>query len=321
MYVLGAGASTPDTRITNSLLADLSPEYSALTIRELTGIENRFSVLSSHYLTETGNEDPWKVVGGSNATPTDLSTKAAEMALSRAGITADKIGLIIGDCATPYETIPSEAQRVAKRLGIKVTSFDLLSSSAFLPLAFSTLAAWREERIPEYVLLVSACTATQRINYRKGSERLYFGDGASALVVSLKIPGPLVVRESSYRASGIGTQNFDIFAHGVRAPEYFGEVRAEEEMALQDILKKYSEKSSIHWIGTQTEPLGLFATAKSCGVADEHVWSNVAQCGDTLCAAPGLILSEHWSNLPKGERVVVTQAGMSSGHVVMEVLP
>jgi 3-oxoacyl-[acyl-carrier-protein] synthase-3 len=326
VYILGAGTAVPETVISSAFLAELAQgaegsQMPAVLISEITGMRSRYSVLSPSYLRETGNATPWSAPSGSMLTPTDLSVKAAEQAIARAGITADKIGLVLADCATPVETIPSEAQRISKRLGIKVQSFDLLSSTAFFSLAFTTLLGWKAERVPEYVLLVSSATPTQRVNYRSGEERLYLGDGAGALVVSRVHQGPLAVKKAHYRAGHelAGAQTFDIFSAERRAPEYRALVREVEEGLLVEARACAAVKGdALRWIGTPADITGLKALGARSGLRVDQLWTNVDTCGDTIGASPAMVLADKWDALSSGTTVVITQSGIGSGYLVLE---
>src|SRR5690606_212376 len=109
LHIVGMGHAHPDTEITNELLEDLGTGTNAEWIRHHIGIETRRSVLPLDYIRETKNADPRRALEVAQRTPTDLGVAAARMALERAGLAASDIGLVIGNCCTPFETTPAEA--------------------------------------------------------------------------------------------------------------------------------------------------------------------------------------------------------------------
>src|SRR5262249_16639695 len=142
--------------------------------------------------------EAWKAA---SRTPTELALEAADEALNRAGVARSDIGLIIADTATPRETTPSEAQRLAKRLDLKVPCYDVSSGTGFFPAHAAILDSWKNDRLPEVALCVSTNSPTCAIDYASGDERLYFGDAAAAAVVSKVRPGKLKIRKAFYGAA------------------------------------------------------------------------------------------------------------------------
>src|SRR4029077_20656572 len=97
--VVGCGAYLPERVVTNHELAarlDTSDEW----IRQRTGIGER-RVAAAGELTS------------------DLAVRAAERALSAAGIIGSDLDLLVLGTATPVNTFPATATKVQARLGMR----------------------------------------------------------------------------------------------------------------------------------------------------------------------------------------------------------
>jgi len=111
LYVIGVGHAFPEGRITNDALKEngisVSSDNSSLDF-----VAERATTLPLFYITETKNIDTWVARSVAQQNASDLGAQAARLALERAGLTSENIGLILGDCNTPIETTPGEAQRI-----------------------------------------------------------------------------------------------------------------------------------------------------------------------------------------------------------------
>ncbi len=325
MYVISAGCAYPQTVINNAFLAELSPQHPASYIGEITGIRERRSVLTPEYLRERGNIDVRESLAGSLEGPTELGCRAAEMALQRAGIARESVGLILGDCATPLQTIPAEAQRIAAQLSIKVLSYDLPSFSASLALALQSLSSWKDEKVPDYVLCVSTNTPTQRVHYRIGGERLYFGDAAAAVLVSSRMQGKFRLRKAFYGSDPTRKDSISIPLQGHLdcSSRTMSEIsRTDDEMLQRAVEETQAPLDRVRWISGRLEPQSLKQSAAKRGIHIDHVWHTLDRCGNSLGSTVGCVLAERWDKAACGDLLVCTFAGIgySFGYVVLEVL-
>ena len=128
LHILGMGACHPDTVVDNKFLEDLDVGTNAQWIEEKIGVITRVTTLTLDYIKTTRNEDPRMAVDVASMSPEDMGVKAAEIALKKAGITAQQVGMIIVNCCTPRQTVPSEAARIAERLDCPGVAFDVFIS-------------------------------------------------------------------------------------------------------------------------------------------------------------------------------------------------
>ncbi|NDC37576.1 MAG: hypothetical protein EBZ48_05940 [Proteobacteria bacterium] len=325
LTVLGVGASVAETILSNQFLAELGEDAADADHIKRLGINSRRSSLPVSYIRDTGNADPRAAKAAAIASPTDLAHRAASQALSQAGITAEQLGLILGDCSTPHQVTPAEGQRLAEKFALKIPSYDLFTTAGPIPGHLDVLASWAEERLPEYALLFSSNTPTLRANFRRGLEAHYLGDGAGAMVLSARHRGKLALKDvaSFYDSQLSGVISFDAFDHAIipRASES----RIHEialEMGKTAIAANNLDPSKIKFIGPEFTVVGGAELATELGVSPQNHWSLLAEVGNTLGASPILNLAARWDEIRKGDQVVCVQVGVgvSYGYAVFEGL-
>jgi len=135
-----------------------------------------------------------------------MAVDAAKTAIERAGISIDEVGMVLGDTATPIETIPAYASLVAGKLGIKVPAYDVTGITGALPLQIETLGAWRDESISPYTLLVSGNTPTPYLSFAEGDECSWvLSDGAGgAIIEKTSDDRGLIIEDARYMRARSG---------------------------------------------------------------------------------------------------------------------
>ena len=330
LSILGVGSARPKNLIDAALLAKLGPngpEYAKGCLVSQLGVRGLPTTLKPSYIAESGNSEP--EAAAMQFSTTDLGFSAVNQAMERAGITASQLGLIMGDCSTQPQTTPSEAQRVAGRLGQKIDAYDVLSSTGSMALHIEVLSSWRPEKVPEHVVSLSSNTPTAMINYRTGIERVLFGDAAGALILSKKHQGKLVVRACEYFTD---VRNLDLFAFNTgghlvmqaNAPEVVADRCAIQlDRALRAIESSNEPTSAPPFlIATCMTQSDLTKLADKFKIPTDHIWSHLEHDGNALGAAPICVLADHWSTIVPGSRIVVAIAGvgLSGGFIVLEAL-
>lgn len=330
LNILGAGYAYPETVIDNPLLEALGAGISAKAIEASTGILTRRSVLNPDYLRETRNAAVNLAEKNYIDSPSTLGLRAAEMAIARAGIQKEQIGLVIGDAVTPLSTTPAEGQRVANRLGIKVPAYDVTSGTGSLPTHFSIMSGWKVDRAPEYILCISSNTPTMRVNYQRGLEMLYFGDAACAFICSLRHHGKMRVKfcvqglfESEASEYAVNHYGHMSMHSQPRDPVVMQRLDAEWQklLTLSESSGGSHNLSSVKFIGAPLD-LGAYEEfVREKNIAPKNSWSNVARCGHSLGSALGVILAERWDELQPGDKVVAAFAlrGFGTGAALLEV--
>jgi 3-oxoacyl-[acyl-carrier-protein] synthase-3 len=124
------GHFNPENEVTNQFLQDLDIGTTDEWIVERVGIRSRRTVLPLDYIRTTRNRDPRMAVEAALYSNAEMGRRAAELAIARAGITKNDIGLIIAGGSTPDTASPAEACNIARALGMEIPAFDVNSARA-----------------------------------------------------------------------------------------------------------------------------------------------------------------------------------------------
>jgi 3-oxoacyl-[acyl-carrier-protein] synthase-3 len=162
--ILGLGGHVPSVRKTNEELAETTG-LTAAQIVERTGVEMRYVV-------------------GKGETASGISAIAAREALLRAGVTADRLGLVVGCTYSGDYVFPPMACRVAGLIEArKAGAFDLLANCTGFQVGISVTADWmRQDPAIEYGLVLGTAVQSPYIDWTD-PESIYFGDGAGAAIL------------------------------------------------------------------------------------------------------------------------------------------
>ncbi len=185
--VRGVGAALPARVVSNAELAhkiDTSDEW----IQQRTGIKQRY-------------------VAGEGETTASLATKAAEAALSHAGLEASAIDLIVVATSTPDYTFPAVATQVQASLGIvDGAAFDLQAVCTGFVYAVATADKFLRSGSNRRALVIGAETFSRILDWSDRTTCVLFGDGAGAIVLEASESDGLIgspgVIASRLRADG-----------------------------------------------------------------------------------------------------------------------
>lgn len=164
-YILSTGSYLPEKIVTNDDLAkvlDTSDEW--ITTR--TGIKQR------HIASESE--------------PTSyMAAKAAERAISKAGISKSDIDAIIVATTTPDKTFPSTAAIAQGILGIQnAPAFDIQAVCSGFVYALSIADNMIRAGGYKNILVIGADKMSSIIDWKDRSTAVLFGDGAGAVILS-----------------------------------------------------------------------------------------------------------------------------------------
>ena len=322
MFILGVGSAHPDVEVTDEFLASLGlvPTEQESQLLARFGVRTRRGSLPLEYIKSSRNKEVLNGRTSAVATPTSLAVAASRQALERAGVTAEQIGLIIADTATPYQTCPSEAQRLGGALGVKIPAYDIVAGSASLPLYLEMLSSWKPERLPDYVLCVSTNTVSQHVAFSGTALPAYlFGDAAAAFVISprhsgrFKIVDSYVERRGFLKASSSVDRHVSFNAENLLPPD---EVR---EMLAQGLKRISGVTAPSVVVGPQLYSGEFLRYESDLGMRPGSFVSGSATTGYALGASYGVALSSLWGSTATGAAIAVLHVGdgMWSGSVVL----
>ena len=162
--VLGCGSYLPEQVVTNAQLAariDTSDEW----IVQRTGIRERHIAAEGEFTSH-------------------LAIKAAQAALSDAGMDAQSIDLIVLATSTPDNTFPATAVAVQHGLGINHgAAFDLQAVCSGFVFALATADNFLRTGAFKRALVIGAETFSRILDWNDRGTCVLFGDGAGAVVL------------------------------------------------------------------------------------------------------------------------------------------
>jgi 3-oxoacyl-[acyl-carrier-protein] synthase-3 len=323
LHIVGMGTAHPTTSIDNHFLEALDVGTNAQWIEEKIGILERVTTLPIDYIKTTRNQDPRMAQEVATASATDLGVQAAHNALARAGITAADVGMMIVNCCSPEQTIPSESVRIAERLGVVAKTFDVYTACPAFALHIDFLRNYRPEELPDFILCVSTATVTHHVNYNDRSDGAIWGDGAAAWVVSTKNPGKLEVLDSNYTADPTRCLAVVVDSYGF----FHQDGRAVRDFSVRQtvrLVKAIEDSYPIDWnrdifIGHQANRTMLEQITNNREIPASNHWHNVTYLGNQAGAGAPASLSMNWDKIVSGQYIVVAVvgAGLSWGSIVM----
>ncbi|MGV8056892.1 MAG: 3-oxoacyl-ACP synthase III family protein [Smithellaceae bacterium] len=325
LYLHSLGHFHPGNIISNKFLEDLDIGTNTEWILERVGIQNRRTILPLDYIKQTKNINPLEAFAVRLYKNAQMGAAAARMAIQRAGIKAEDIGLLVAGTSSPDNIAPAEAAAIAAELGIEVPCFDLNSACSTFGMQIYFLSRMNPETMPPYVLVVNAESMTKSINYSDRSNSVLFGDGAIAAVVSSKISARSVFvsggfdsRPSGWTKVGInGDWTFHQEGHAVQG--FAIRTTTECLKLLQD---SYAASASrFIFIGHQANLMMLKTVCDRGKIAPENHWYNVDQFGNTACCSAPSVLSMRWNDLRPGDNVamVIVGAGLTWAYTLLKV--
>ncbi|MFV0409500.1 MAG: beta-ketoacyl-ACP synthase III [Paracoccus sp. (in: a-proteobacteria)] len=311
--VRGTGHYLPERIVENTWFEDridTSDEW----IRTRTGIERR------HFAAE-------------GETTSQMAVKAAQSALSRAGMEAAQIDAIIVATSTPDLTFPSVATMVQSGLGItNGFAFDVQAVCAGFVFALANADGLIRSGQAERVLVVGAETFSRILDWDDRATCVLFGDGAGAVVLEAA-EGERGILASDLNSDG-SYRDILYVDGGVSTTGSSGKLRMQGNVLFRHAVEKLAETAhsaidkaglgtgDVDWlVPHQANARIITATAQRMNLAMEKVVLTVADHGNTSAASIPLALSvaDQAGTFKEGD-VIVTEAiggGLSWGSVVL----
>jgi 3-oxoacyl-[acyl-carrier-protein] synthase-3 len=324
IHLHGIGHFHPENEIDNAFLEALDIGTDNEWIVSRVGIENRRTVLPLDYIRETRNADLRAAKEAQLYNNAETGAKAATMALERAGVRPDQIGMVIAGGCSPDYCIPSEGAMVARELGIEVPCFDMHSACSTFGAQLHFLNQLGDS-LPEYVLTVLPENSTRIVDFSDRSSAILFGDCSSAAVVSTKTPGGAAISHSSFGGAPSGAMDVLI----PRTSHFTQNGSKVQKFAIKRMVQLFREcqeaapdgrGGEVIYIGHQANLTMLKAVAKRCDVPPERHFHNIVNHGNQAAAGCPATLSQNWDNMKSGDlaALVVVGAGLSWSSLLLE---
>ena len=324
LYLHGMGHYHPPNEIDNRFLETLDIGTNDEWIVDRVGIRLRRTVLPLSYIRSTRNADPRAAGEAAEMGNAQLGARAAELALARAGVAKEQVGLVISGTTSPTHVCPAEASFIAAELGLSATAFDINSACSSFVTQLYNLSLMKPEALPEFVLLVAVESLTRAVDYSDRANCVLFGDGAAAAVVSTRTPAPARLMHHAVASDVRGADKVVIPWAG-----YFGQDgRAVQMFAIRRTRSGYEElraltkgdgdgsgggggddARSLHFIGHQANLRVLEQVCKYCEIPPALHHSNVEVRGNTGAASAPSVLSMQWEKFTPRDDVALVVVG------------
>lgn len=285
--VLGGGSYLPSRVLTNAELArmvDTSDEW----IVQRTGIRERH-------------------IAADGEMTSDLALRAAQAALSDAGVEARTIDLIVLATSTPDQTFPATAVTVQAGLGIDHgAAFDLQAVCSGFVYALSVTDSMLRSGACKRALVIGAETFSRILDWTDRTTCVLFGDGAGAIVLEAQQqPGNVTDRgilTTHLRSDGRHKSKLYVDG-GPSSTQTVGHLRMEGRAVFKHAVAMITDviddafkatgygADSIDWfIPHQANKRIIDDSAKKLGIAPEKVVITVDRHGNTSAASIPLAL-------------------------------
>ena len=313
LYLHGLGHFHPENVITNRFLDELDIGSSEEWILERVGVYTRRTSLPLDYIKTTRNRDPRAAFEAGLYTNAQSGARAASLALERAGLKPEDVGMVVSGSSAPDYVIPAEAAIVAAELGIDVLCFDLNSACSTFGVQLKFLSDMRPEALPPYILVVNPENFTRTIDYSDRRTAALFGDGSSAAVVSASVPSKMVFEAFFSDSKPLSWDKVCI----PRLGHFWQNGSAVQGFAIRkttESLRKLQEAFPINsgrfkFIGHQANFGMLKTVCERCGIPEKDHWHNVEDYGNTGGSSAPSVLSQNWDRLSPGDHIALVLVG------------
>jgi 3-oxoacyl-[acyl-carrier-protein] synthase III len=325
LYLHAMGHFHPDSIITNQFLEDLDIGTSEEWILERVGIKTRRTVLPLDYIRQTKNINPQEAFPAARYKNWEMGVAAAKMALQRAGLKPEDIGMLISGSSAPDHIAPAESSVIAAEIGIDVPCLDMNSACSSFGMQINFLSRMKPDALPPYILLVDTEALTKCVDYSDRGAAVLFGDGAAAAIISTSVPSRASFlnssfdsRPSAWEKVGI-TSGWRFYQEGNAVQGFAIRTTTEAVKSLQQAFA--AEAKRFIFIGHQAN-LGMLNTVCArTGILPQHHWYNVDYFGNTGCCSAPSVLSMRWDEIKSGDRIAmaIVGAGLSWAHTMLKV--
>ena len=289
--VAGTGSYLPEQRLTNQDLVERLAKSGLETSDEW--ITTRSGISARHFAAE-------------HELTSDLAVKAAQAALTSAGITSEDLDLIILSTSTPDHLggFPSTACVVQDKLGAHTAcaAFDVQAVCAGFTYALATADAFIRCGSYKKVLVIGAETFSRILDFQDRGTCVLFGDGAGAVVLEASNePGILATAlhaDGSQRnilcvpgRAGSGAVHGSPFMTMDGQAVFKLAVKVLEQVAHEVLEKANLKPEQIDWLVPHQANIRIMeGTAKKMGMSMDKVIVTVHEHGNTSAASIPLAL-------------------------------
>jgi len=315
LHLHGLGHFHPANEITNRFLEELDIGTNDEWIMERVGIRARRTTMPLDYIRATKNADPRAAMEAADHSNPDMAARAARLAIERAGLSLEDIGMVFSGSSAPDSASPCEAAYIARELGLEVPVLDVNSACTSLFAQLYVLSLMREEALPRFVLVCAPEALSRTVDYRDRTAAVLWGDAAAAAVISLTEPGRARIDGNRLASSPAGAGHVIVprlghFAQDGRKVQMFAIKKTCE--TLDELRAEFEDpERRFHFVGHQANLRMLETVCRRCEIPDDRHHFNVEWYGNTGCASAASVISmegDKWT-----ERDDIGVVGVGSG--------
>lgn len=309
--IIGMGQAYPSGVLTNAdleKLVDTNDEW--ITTR--TGIKQRHKAAENEYTSQFGS-------------------KAAMQALERAGLKPEDIDIIVCATTTPDQIMPSTGALIQAQIGaVNAAGMDVFAACSGFIYGITMVESMIRTGQIRYALVIGAEVLTKYVDYTDRGTCVIFGDGAGAAVLGPVEEGKGILAtkiksdgryEEQLYAPGGGTK-LGTTHETIENRDHFFKMKGNELFkvavrSMADISAEMLEKAGYGVddvdivIPHQANQRITDAVASRLGVAEERVYSNIAEMGNTSSASIPIAMDEciQSGKIKEGSLVLLTAFG------------
>jgi len=262
----------------------------------------------------------------------ELATKAALLAIERAGLTPDQIDFIVVGTTTPDMMFPSTACLVQHNIGAtNAWGYDLLAACSGFTYALTTAANMVSTGASKHALVIGADVMSSIIDYTDRATCVIFGDGAGAAVVEATNEEGIGIIDFVNYVDGSGGENLCMPAGGSRQPASHDTVDQRLHYVKQDgqavfrfavrnteeACRRLLERNGVRpvdldlFVSHQANRRIILAAAEKLQLPVEKVVINVEKFGNTTAATIPLALNDAVADkrLKRGDLLLMVSVG------------
>jgi 3-oxoacyl-[acyl-carrier-protein] synthase-3 len=261
-----------------------------------------------------------------------MAVKAAEMCISRRGISPEEIDLIIVATVTPDMLFPSTACIVQEKIGAKNTwGFDILAACSGFIFTLVAGAQFIESGMHKKVLIIGADKMTSIVNYRDRNTCVLFGDAAGAVLLEPAEDPEYSIIDSILHTDGKGGKYLHMLGGGSLNPPSHSTIEKDWHYVYQegktvfkdavvgmaDVSYEIMERNHLqaedisYLVPHQANMRIITACADRMGLPMDKVMINIDRYGNTTSATIPLCISEYWEQgkVKKGDYIILSSFG------------
>ncbi len=320
--VAGVGAYVPEKVLTNADLEKMV-ETTDEWITSRTGIQQRRIACEGEFTS-------------------DMAAKAAKIAMQRAGVTPDKIDLIIVATITPDMMFPSTACLVQQKIGApRCAAFDIEAACSGFIYGLEIAQQFIMSHTYDTVLVIGAEKLSSIIDWKDRNTCVLFGDGAGAAILQTR-GGTHGLLTACMGADGSKAELLSMPAGGSRQPATLDSVRARLHYLRMDGKETFKNAVNAMYTAAQTALKRceldisqikciiphqanrriIDAVGERLGATPEQIFVNLHKYGNTSAASVAIALDEavQTGRIQRGDLIllVVFGAGLTWGAAVIE---